>query len=145
MLAAHRAGSLGVAGLNDAITQRRQDRWHVAARERQTGWWTGRVVLVTENHPEHGLWNGDVGVVVRGEERFEVVFAPELAGSPPRAVPAANLPAHETAFAMTVHKAQGSQWDDVVLFDESGAFREHRARWLYTGLTRAAKKLTVVM
>ena len=48
-------------------------------------------------------------------------------------------------YALTVHKAQGSQWDEVVLFDESYAFREHRARWLYTGLTRAAKRLTVVM
>jgi exodeoxyribonuclease-5 len=48
-------------------------------------------------------------------------------------------------YALTVHKAQGSQWDEVVLFDESYAFREHRARWLYTGLTRAAKKITVVM
>lgn len=47
-------------------------------------------------------------------------------------------------YALTVHKAQGSQWDDVVLFDESYAFREHRARWLYTGLTRAAKRVTVV-
>src|SRR5271166_6306743 len=47
-------------------------------------------------------------------------------------------------YALTVHKAQGSQWDDVMLFDESYAFREHRARWLYTGLTRAAKKLTIV-
>jgi exodeoxyribonuclease V len=47
-------------------------------------------------------------------------------------------------YALTVHKAQGSQWDDVILFDESYAFREHRARWLYTGLTRAARKLTVV-
>ena len=47
-------------------------------------------------------------------------------------------------YALTVHKAQGSQWDDVMLFDESFAFREHRARWLYTGLTRAAKRLTVV-
>jgi len=46
---------------------------------------------------------------------------------------------------LTVHKAQGSQWDDVVLFDESGAFQEHRDRWLYTGVTRAAKKLTVVV
>ena len=48
-------------------------------------------------------------------------------------------------YALTVHKAQGSQWDDVVLFDESGAFREHRNRWLYTGITRAAKKLTLVV
>jgi exodeoxyribonuclease-5 len=48
-------------------------------------------------------------------------------------------------YALTVHKAQGSQWDSVVLFDESYAFREHRARWLYTGLTRAARTLTVVV
>ena len=48
-------------------------------------------------------------------------------------------------YALTVHKAQGSQWDKVVLFDESFAFREHRARWLYTGLTRAAQAITVVV
>jgi exodeoxyribonuclease-5 len=48
-------------------------------------------------------------------------------------------------YVLTVHKAQGSQWDDVVLFDESFAFTEHRDRWLYTGVTRAAKRLTVVV
>ena len=47
-------------------------------------------------------------------------------------------------YVLTVHKAQGSQWDDVVLFDESFAFRENRARWLYTGITRAAQRITVV-
>ena len=48
-------------------------------------------------------------------------------------------------YVLTVHKAQGSQWDDVVLFDESVAFGESRQRWLYTGVTRAAKRLTVVV
>jgi exodeoxyribonuclease-5 len=48
-------------------------------------------------------------------------------------------------YVLTVHKAQGSQWDDVVLFDESFAFQDSRARWLYTGITRAAKRLTVVV
>ena len=48
-------------------------------------------------------------------------------------------------YVLTVHKAQGSQWDDVVLFDESFAFQESRQRWLYTGVTRAAKRLTVVV
>ncbi|MEZ5892142.1 MAG: ATP-dependent RecD-like DNA helicase [Parvularculaceae bacterium] len=47
-------------------------------------------------------------------------------------------------YALTVHKAQGSQWDNVVLFDESFMFRDHAARWLYTGVTRAAQKLTLV-
>jgi len=48
-------------------------------------------------------------------------------------------------YVLTVHKAQGSQWDDVVLFDESRAFQDNRDRWLYTGVTRAAKRLTVVV
>ncbi|MGH1353345.1 MAG: ATP-dependent DNA helicase [Methyloligellaceae bacterium] len=47
-------------------------------------------------------------------------------------------------YALTVHKAQGSQWDDVVLFDQSGAFREHQIRWLYTAVTRAAERITIV-
>lgn len=47
-------------------------------------------------------------------------------------------------YALTVHKAQGSQWDDIVLFDESFAFRETRDRWLYTAITRAAETITIV-
>lgn len=47
-------------------------------------------------------------------------------------------------WAITCHKSQGSQWNDVIVFDESGAFRESRANWLYTAVTRAAEKVTVV-
>ena len=47
-------------------------------------------------------------------------------------------------YALTVHKAQGSQWNNVVLFDESFAFKETRQRWLYTAITRTAERLTVV-
>lgn len=47
-------------------------------------------------------------------------------------------------YALTVHKAQGSQWNSVVLFDESYAFRETRERWLYTAITRAAERLVIV-
>jgi exodeoxyribonuclease-5 len=47
-------------------------------------------------------------------------------------------------YVLTVHKAQGSQWETVMLFDESFAFRENRAHWLYTGITRAAARITVV-
>jgi len=48
-------------------------------------------------------------------------------------------------YALTVHKSQGSQWDDVVLIDESWVFRQDRSKWLYTGITRAAEKLLVVL
>ena len=47
-------------------------------------------------------------------------------------------------YVLTVHKAQGSQWDDVMLFDESFAFRDNARSWLYTGITRAATRITVV-
>lgn len=47
-------------------------------------------------------------------------------------------------YALTVHKAQGSQWNSVLLFDESYCFRKDKWRWLYTGVTRAAERLTVV-
>jgi exodeoxyribonuclease-5 len=47
-------------------------------------------------------------------------------------------------YALTVHKAQGSQWDRIVLFDESFAFRDTRDRWLYTAITRAAEAITIV-
>lgn len=48
-------------------------------------------------------------------------------------------------WAITCHKSQGSQWDDVLVFDESGAFREHARNWLYTAVTRAAEKVTVLL
>jgi len=47
-------------------------------------------------------------------------------------------------YALTTHKAQGSQWDNVYLFNESYAFREHSSRWLYTAITRAANQITIV-
>lgn len=48
-------------------------------------------------------------------------------------------------YAITVHKSQGSQWDSVMLFDESAPFRDNRMNWLYTGVTRAAERVTVVL
>lgn len=48
-------------------------------------------------------------------------------------------------WAITCHKSQGSQWDNVIIFDESAAFREARSNWLYTAVTRAAERVTVVV
>lgn len=47
-------------------------------------------------------------------------------------------------WAITCHKSQGSQWADVIIFDESPAFREHRQNWLYTAVTRAAERVAVI-
>ncbi len=56
-----------------------------------------------------------------------------------------NTDEFDYGYALTVHKSQGSQWSRVVLFDESFAFKEHNRRWLYTGITRAADEITIVM
>lgn len=56
-----------------------------------------------------------------------------------------NAQEFDYGYALTVHKAQGSQWDEVVLFDESSAFRANRHQWLYTGITRAAERIKIVL
>jgi exodeoxyribonuclease-5 len=47
------------------------------------------------------------------------------------------------AYALTVHKAQGSEWPSVVLFDESDQFGDNKAKWLYTGITRASQSIKI--
>ena len=47
-------------------------------------------------------------------------------------------------YAITCHKAQGSQWDNVLVMDESSVFREDRNKWLYTAVTRAARGVTIL-
>lgn len=53
--------------------------------------------------------------------------------------------AFDFGYALTVHKSQGSQWDNVYIFDESRCFRQDAQKWLYTAITRAAKRVTVVI
>ncbi len=127
----------------------------------------GEKLVCLRNNRQKGLLNGGIfrvaraGTVRRGKVRLSV--APEdapgakaqrvgvipqfFAGSDEEIPYSLRRESDEFDFgyALTVHKAQGSQWNDVVLFDESYAFREHRARWLYTGVTRAAERLTVVV
>ncbi|ATQ67654.1 MULTISPECIES: ATP-dependent DNA helicase [Methylosinus] len=127
---------------------------------------TGEKLVCLRNNRKKGLLNGalfavkSAGAVRRGKVRL-LVESEETAGKLQRVgvlpqffdgggeeIPYAqrkDSDEFDYGYALTVHKAQGSQWDNVALFDESHAFREHRARWLYTGVTRAAQRLTVVM
>ena len=96
----------------------------------------GAPVMVTRNDHVRGVYNGDVGVCVRdAENALRVVF--RVAGGVVTYAPDA-LPAHELAFAVTVHKAQGSEYDQVLLVLPTDA--EHRMlgkEIIYTGITRA--------
>ena len=139
-----RDGEFGVAGLNRLIGRLLVDACLIDADD---SWYPGRPVMITRN--DHGLqlYNGDVGVVVRGQDDVpRVLFAQPGGGS--RLLPVARLPQHETAFAMTVHKSQGSEFDTValVLPPTSDEVMPSGGRELiYTAITRARRELALLL
>ncbi|QDZ01574.1 AAA family ATPase [Nitratireductor mangrovi] len=129
---------------------------------------SGDKLVCLRNDPAKGLLNGSLWKVMTASKEtvkpgINLLVSPEE-DDPDRGVakikllkaafedPDADIPwstkkrydDFDYGYALTVHKAQGSQWDNVVLFDESFAFRDTRQRWLYTAITRAAERLTVV-
>ncbi len=101
----------------------------------------GRPVLITENDYSLNLFNGDVGIILRHEGDLRACF-PGRDGTP-RQISPMRLPGHETAFAMTVHKSQGSEFDRTLLVlpdrDSPVLCRE----LVYTAITRARKALEI--
>src|SRR5690606_11575059 len=103
----------------------------------------GRLLLVTENSYRHRLFNGDIGICLRGEDGAILAWFPgDTPDAPPAFHPAA-LPQHESAFAMTVHKAQGSEFDEAWLLLPRHDSRVLSRELVYTGITRARKMLHV--
>ncbi len=103
----------------------------------------GRLLLVTENSYRHRLFNGDIGICLRDASGAMVAWFPGDTADQPRAFHPAALPAHESAFAMTVHKAQGSEFDEVWLQLPRQDSRVLSRELVYTGLTRARQRLHV--
>lgn len=141
VLAAHRKGALGVEGLNTALTGALKEKLPEAAG-RSGPWWVGRLVLVTENDYEHDLWNGDIGVTTRVGSGWQVAFPAEDGGGV-RLIPVTSMPAHETAFAMTIHKSQGSQFSHAVVVLPDRETQLLTRELVYTGISRAQDRLTV--
>ena len=154
VLCALRSGPLGVVRVNRAIedilslrTVRPQlvppELWPQRKLNPGNDWYSHRVVMVTRNDYSLPLFNGDVGVVLPDPECpgewgvfFERPVAPAAGESRYRNVPRRLLPEHETAFAMTIHKAQGSEFGHVLILlphlDHPVLTRE----LLYTAITR---------
>jgi len=123
----------------------------------------GDKLVCLRNDKEKGLLNGTLwivqsqGVMSRGALCLEVkpvddpnasstniIVRPEAFTHPEtEEEPAEGFDAFTYGYALTVHKSQGSQWDNVVMINESAAFLGMAKRWLYTGVTRAAKRLTI--
>lgn len=136
LLCALREGPYGVSGLNERVRLELKQR---GVFQGDSLWYPGRPVIITRNDPGLSLYNGDVGLVAPDETgRLKVWF--EQNGTL-RAVLPSRLPEHDTAYAMTVHKSQGSEFNRVVLLlppEESPLLSREL---LYTGITRAKQSL----
>ncbi|MEE4166577.1 MAG: exodeoxyribonuclease V subunit alpha [Desulfocapsaceae bacterium] len=141
ILCALRNGPSGVVGLNEKIERILSARGF--ACEKDT-WYPGRPVIVTRNDYNLGLYNGDIGICLPesiGSQAFSVWFETE-AGVFRRFMPV-RLPPHETAWALTIHKSQGSEFSEIAVVlpehDQQVLGRE----LLYTAVTRAREKVII--
>jgi len=154
LLCALRRGPAGVEGLNARI-----EAWlaeeglaEAAADGTSNHWYAGRPVIVTRNDPQLGLANGDMGITVplrndTGTPALRVVFPTAGGASSGRAwhwVSPARLGDAQTAYALTVHKSQGSEFDHVALVLPERPNPILTRELVYTGITRARARFTLV-
>lgn len=136
VLAAHRRGHAGVEHLNESIRAALVEAALVPAHGE---FYRGRPVLVTQNDYAVGLFNGDVGLTWQNERGDLRVYFQGSDGAL-RELSPARLPAHETAFSLSVHKSQGSEHEEIaVVLPEVGSPLLTR-ELLYTAITRAKKR-----
>ena len=140
ILCAVREGEWGVEGLNGAIEQKLEGAGLI---RRRGEWYVGRPVMVTRNDYGTGVFNGDIGLTLDDPARPGSMRVYFLEGDKVRSVLATRLRNVETAYAMTVHKSQGSEFRHTVMAlprDGKMIARE----LVYTGITRASEKFTLV-
>jgi len=138
VLCARRSGRQGVSGWGREIER--------ALDERFTGlrwgsdWYPGRPVMITKNDYVQDLWNGDIGVCVETGDGLRVLF--DRDGG--RELPPSHLGEHTTVHAMTIHKSQGSQFDEVVVVLPGEESRLLTRELLYTAVTRAKTRVNII-
>lgn len=141
ILTAGHNGKWGDHYINNYLTQ-----WHLTELKLPLGqntWFHGRPVMILQNNYELGLFNGDIGFCLQTSDdrsRLEVFFENKTQGI---AVNLLNEEVVATAYAMTIHKSQGSEFDHVAItFDDSHA-RLLSKELIYTAVTRAKKQVTI--
>ncbi len=141
VLCAVRQSPFGVNLVNGYIEEALLAKWRVVPGGLG---YPGRPVQIVVNNYELQLYNGDTGIILAdpAKEGALQVFFPAGA-SAPRKIPLALLPDHETAYAMTVHKSQGSEFDEVVIILPDWQSAVLSRELLYTALTRARQKVEV--
>jgi exodeoxyribonuclease V alpha subunit len=152
-----REGPRGVLAINTAIEQRvtqkfQRHLWHSNSQnwldaDRDGDYYHGRPIMILRNDYHLGLFNGDIGICVMSSEKTGQGVAFRKPDGEIEIYPIARLPQHETCFAMTIHKAQGSEFNHVSLVlssDLSLAQQSLMTReLLYTAVTRSRKSVTI--
>ncbi|ASU22930.1 exodeoxyribonuclease V subunit alpha [Vibrio qinghaiensis] len=141
LLCAIREGDFGVSGLNQRIERALVARKLIKTQDEI--WYHGRPVMVTRNDHSLGLYNGDIGICMldtsEQEPRLKVYF--ELPDGSVKAILPSRVPEHETAYAMTIHKSQGSEFDLTLMILPPDFSPILTRELIYTGITRAKKQL----
>jgi exodeoxyribonuclease V alpha subunit len=138
VLTPHRQGKTGTTSLNGWIEQL-LNAARLIRPDREGSWYAGRPVLITSNNYSLGLYNGDIGLTLPDDSGRLRVFFPAGAGGF-RAVSPARLSGHETAYALTVHKSQGSEFEQVLLLLPEQSSPVLTRELVYTALTRARSR-----
>lgn len=134
LLCAHRHGPAGASTWNDRVTG-----W-LRADVGYGAWYPGRPVLVTRNDAPLGVFNGDAGVAMADGDRVVVA----IDGEQVREFSPSRLPDVQTAYAMTIHRSQGSEFAHVTVLLPDRESRVMTRELLYTAITRAVDTVTVV-
>lgn len=143
VLCALREGPFGIAGLNERIETGLQRAGLIQRKPGAAGrWYSGHPVMIGRNDSALGLFNGDIGIALR-DETGELRVHFQLPDGSIKSVQPSRLPAHETAYAMTVHKSQGSEFDHTVLVLPNHFLPVLTRELVYTAITRARRQLSL--
>jgi len=145
-LCAVREGPRGALALNERMTRHAREVLapleEASTSDRRSPWFVGRPVMVLRNDHVLKLFNGDIGITLPDDEGALTVVFPDTAGGF-RSVAPVRMPEHQTAFAMTVHKAQGSEFDEVLVLLPQQRSPVLTRELLYTAVTRARRRVTL--
>ena len=132
VLCSNRQGTNGVNNINYLVAK---------ALNLSGQWYQGRPIMVMENNPATGLYNGDIGLCLYWNDKLMVHFL-SSDGSVKRMLPS-RLPKSETVFAMTIHKSQGSEFKEVLVALPEILNPILTKELIYTGITRAKKTIKI--
>jgi len=146
ILCALRRGLNGSTIMSSRIESALEKQGRIKAKNtfsQTQNWYHGRPVMITQNSYSKGLFNGDTGITLIRNEEVKVYF-PDTEEGTFKSLASVRLPAFETTWAMTIHKSQGSEFNNVTLILPHEVMPLLTRQLIYTGITRAKENVSIV-